>query len=44
MIQKQRENKKDIKVSPELHTKLLSLGKKGETFEDILWRLLNKDS
>lgn len=31
-----------IKVSVELQEKLKQLGKKGDTYEDIIWRLLEK--
>ena len=32
-----------IKVSDEIHTELLNLGKKGETFDAVLRRLLKSD-
>jgi predicted CopG family antitoxin len=31
-----------IQVTRKLHEKLVSLGKKGDTFEDILWGLIEK--
>lgn len=31
-----------IKISKELREKLKTLGGKGETYEDIIWRLLEK--
>lgn len=34
---------KMIKVSPEFHARLITHGKFGERFEDILIRLLGKD-
>jgi hypothetical protein len=33
---------KIIKVSPETHKKLLKLGSKGETFDDIIKRLIKE--
>lgn len=32
---------KSIKVTKELHRKLEELGTKTETFDDIIWRLIN---
>jgi len=33
---------KTIKVSPETHARLVGLGKKGETFDEIIKRLIKE--
>jgi len=35
-----RKDTKIIRVTPEVHKQLLELGKKGETFNDIIERLI----
>ena len=35
-------NLKTVKIKQEVHKKLLELGKKGETFSDIIERLINE--
>jgi len=41
MVTKNKTQKKDLKISPELHKALESLGGKGDTFERIIWRILS---
>lgn len=42
MVTKKEKKMKTLKISEDLHTFLEGKGKKGETFEDIIWRLSKK--
>lgn len=41
MVEK-RKNLKTIKISEKLHAFLSKKGNKGETYEDIIWRLVKE--
>ena len=37
-----KEKTTTIQISEKLKNELMALGKKGDTYEDIIWRLLKK--